>query len=285
MARRDSRRRGDARAEGSTDALPPIGPEGLGATPQGVRNADRGIEPVPGTDPVRPRLGALPCLVVILALASCQVPAATVQQGLDYGFRTPKQAFASWRTALQADLLAEEHACFSEGWKAANGASTLTAYGAARDVVLGEIPRLRWALSRAEAPEVLWASDDRVWLQSRVPGPAWVRDRYLTLKMRREYYWELYDAADPQLAVAGGYCDPDPRATGHFEYVKSMPRSTAPGRRGGHGLVDEFHGVVRDFDDVTDGIAPEAITDLHIGFRWKIDDLVVSDEPLPVPKP
>jgi len=41
----------------------------------------------------------------------CRVPPRTIQQGLDYGFQAPEQAFESWRTTVQGNLLAKEYAC------------------------------------------------------------------------------------------------------------------------------------------------------------------------------
>ncbi|MEO0662026.1 MAG: hypothetical protein AAFZ87_10845 [Planctomycetota bacterium] len=205
----------------------------------------------------------------MLALASCRVPAATVQQGLDYGFRTPEQAFAAWRTALQADLLAEEYACFSQRWRTEQGVTTLSAYALARDVVLGEIPFLRWAIARADEPTGLPAAagpnGSRARLVSRVPGALWYRDRYLVVDLEREWSWELFDDADPTAPVVAGFAEPDPFRSGHLEYDE---------RR------DELRAVLSRFEDATDGLDPATVTDFRVGFRWKIASFAVLDEPV-----
>ena len=212
---------------------------------------------------------ALLCLVVILSATSCRTTSATVQQGLAYGFRTPEQAFASWRTAVQADLLAEEYACFSRGWRRAKGLRSRSAYAAARDEVLGTVPYLRFAISRAKKPlRIGPGTGDAVVLQSRIPGPLWVRDRYLVLQMVRENSFELFDRVDPVIAVASGTLDADPFTTGHLEYDQ---------RR------DELRAVIHHFEEETEGIAPETITDFRVGFGWKIEDFQVLDKPLELP--
>jgi len=208
-------------------------------------------------------IAALP--LVILVLTSCRAVQPTVEDGLDYGFQTPKQAFRAWRTAVAADLLAEEYACFSRFWRTENGVTSITAYGAVRDELLSEIPRLRWAISRAEDPEEIQANGMRaVTLQSRIPGVLWYGDRFLTVLMIREASFEIYDEAVPDEPVASGAIEPDPWEAEFFVY---LPRT------------DVLRLVIRGFDELTQGIDPGAVTEMWGGWQWKIAEVLVTDDP------
>ena len=118
-------------------------------------------------------------LIFVAIVHACRIPSPTVQQGLNYGFRSPEQAYQSWRTALQGDLLEEEYRCFSGTWKAEYGVDTMTAYGLGRDTLFERFPKLRWLLSRAEPPEEVSRSESSVTFQVKVPAPLWFDDRYL----------------------------------------------------------------------------------------------------------
>lgn len=221
-------------------------------------------------------LAVLP--LAILFLASCRVVQPTVEDGLDYGFQTPKQAFRAWRTAVAADLLAEEYACFSRDWRADNGVTSITAYGAVRDELLKEVPRLRWAISRAEDPEEIAANGMRaVLLRSKIPGALWFGDRYLTVKMIREASFEVYDEAVPDQPVASGPIEPDPWTAETFVYRPRTVVSWLP-------RTDVLLLVIAGFDDLTRGINPGAVTEMWGGWRWKIAEIVVSEEPLEWPE-
>lgn len=247
---------------------------GGGAHPSRPRRSRPALSPGrwPGARRERGPLGTVLAVLplAILLLTSCRVVQPTVADGLDYGFQTPKQAFRSWRTAVAADLLAEEYACFSRYWRAQNGVTSITAYGAVRDEVLGEVPRLRWAISRAEEPEEISADGMRaVELRSRIPGVLWYSDRYLTVFMVREAAFEVYDEAVPDQPVTSGPIDPDPWAARFFEY---------------DARADALGLVIRGFDDLTQGVDPEAVTEIWGGWRWKIAEILVSDEPIERPE-
>jgi len=261
-------------------ALSPLAaPEGRrsgggGARPSRPRRTRLALSPGrwPGARRVRGPVGTVLAVLplAILLLTSCRVVQPTVEDGLDYGFQTPKQAFRSWRTAVAADLLAEEYACFSRYWRDEYGVTSITAYGAVRDRLLGEIPRLRWAISRAEDPEEISADGmNAVELRSRIPGVLWYGDRYLTVFMVREASFEIFDEAVPDQPVASGPIDPDPWEAEFFVY---LPRT------------DVLRLVIRAFDDLTQGIDPEAVTEMWGGWRWKIADILVSDEPIERPE-
>lgn len=199
---------------------------------------------------------------LLLGLApACRVPSPSVQQGLEYGFRTPKQAFESWRTAVQGDLLVEEYRCFSRRWRARNGV-TLLKYGEARDELLSEVPKLRWALYRADAPEFLDRQERSALLVARVPGPLWVSDQYLLVTLRRQGFWEV-SVEDTPLEPEFGDQVEDPFRSQLFWFDEEG---------------DRFFVIVDDFSDRAEGADPDSIHLVAAGWEWKIDDFTVVDE-------
>lgn len=224
------------------------------------RNGERGIEGAQATL-LRKIAGA----VVVLSLAvGCRVPPPTVTQGLKYGFNSPEQTLASFRTAVQGNLLEEEHRCFSVGFKRRTGLKALNAYDLARDEVTSRVPQLRWALYRAEDPEILALTKLDALLQCRIPGPFWFKDRYLVFRMRREGFWKGWTEASPDKPTEGNTM-PNPITARVLEYVEHDDRMRLN--------IDEF-------SYWTDDTAPEAITALQGGWQWKIEDFNVYDEPV-----
>lgn len=203
-------------------------------------------------------------MLVAVVPACCGIPAPTVQQGLNYGFREPDQAYESWRTAFQGDLLVEEYRCFSRGWKQANGVRSLTTYGAGRDALLERVPRLRWLLGRAEPPEEVARTEGSVTFQARVPAPLWYDDRYLLVNVVREAYFEVYPADNPSAPEAAETFG-DPWAARVFDY-----RADA----------DLFSVGIAPFDELTGGLAPEAVHEIRAGWQWKINEIEVLDDPV-----
>ena len=191
------------------------------------------------------------------------MPPPTVQQGLSYGFNSPKQALASMRTAFQGNLLDEEFRCFSIEWRD-NNVNSINFYSEARDELMRRVPKLRWVLYRAEDPQVIARSDQDALLQCRIPGPLWFKDRYLVLHMHREGFWKGWTEGTPEKATEGNAM-PDPIAAHVLEYVEKDDRYSLN--------VDEF-------SYWTDDTAPEAMTALHGGWQWKIQDINVYDEPI-----
>mgnify|MGYP006932671212 CR=1 FL=1 len=204
---------------------------------------------------------ALLGLLVVGLTTACRVPPPTVQQGLEFGFRTPKQAFESWRTAVQGDLLVEEYRCFSRRWRARNGV-TLLKYGEARDELLSEVPKLRWALYRADAAEFLDRQERSALLVARVPGPLWVNDQYLLVTLRRQGFWEL-SVEDTPLEPEFGDQVEDPFRSQLFWFDKEG---------------DRFFVIVDEFGARTEGADPDSIHLVAAGWEWKIDDFTVVDE-------
>lgn len=209
----------------------------------------------------RPRGAGLLAVALVGLTPACRVPSPTVQQGLEYGFRSPKQAFESWRTAVQGDLLVEEYRCFSRRWRARNGV-TLLKYGEARDQLLEETPKLRWALYRADPPEFLDLQEGSALLVSRVPGPFWIDDQYLLVTLRRQGFWEL-SVEDSPLEPEYGDQVEDPFRSRLFWFDEEG---------------DRFFVIVDEFGARTGGADPGSIHLATAGWEWKIDDFTVVDE-------
>lgn len=227
------------------------------------------------------RLGTWPralALGLLCTLVGCKVPAPSVRQGLDYGFRTPEQTFRSWRTAVQGDLLVEEYKTLSKGWKARNGGVSLFTYSEARDVVLEAIPQLRWLLYRAKEPEVLARGEQVVILQSRIPGPLWFSDSWLVVRLVREGFWDLWVDQSPLQPIDGRVVQ-DLVGSHNLHYnPKDSPLLYA--------LID-FDRAQWQFPGSEDVRLPDDIGLLQVGWEWKIDAFDVLDAPLdpnqPVP--
>lgn len=213
---------------------------------------------------VRRTFPGLAAGAAVLSLTCCQVPEPTIRQGLTYGFRTPKQAFESFRTAVQGDLLAEEYRCFSSIWRRKNGVTSLLRYGEVRDELVARIPQLRWAIYRAKEPELLMLRPPYATLQARIPGPLWLKDRYMAVSFYRQGYWEAYDEGTPEMATSGDTFR-DPWESGLLSYVERY---------------DSFRVTIDEFTEFTEGTAPEAILEVRAGWEWKILNVEVFDEPL-----
>lgn len=214
--------------------------------------------------PRRRPLAGGPWLGLLLLLAGCNVPAPTVRQGLDYGFRTPEQTFRSWRTAVQGDLLVEEYKTLSKSWRARNGGTSLFTYSEARDTVLERYPQLRWALYRAKEPEVLARGERVALLQSRVPGPLWFGDKWLVVQLVREGFWDVWVDSDPYQPIDG-------RTVRDIVDSQNLYFSDKQG-------TPLLYGIVQVQPD--DAKWPAEVGLLQVGWEWKIDDFQLLDEPM-----
>jgi hypothetical protein len=205
-------------------------------------------------------------LASLLLIAGCQVPAPTVRQGLDYGFRTPEQTFRSWRTAVQGDLLVEEYKTLSKSWRSRNGGTSLFTYSEARDTVLERYPQLRWALYRAKEPEVLARGERVALLQSRVPGPLWFADKWLVVQLVREGFWDVWVDSDPYQAIDGRTVADIVDSRNLYFSDKNEARKPL------------LYGIVEVKPD--DAKWPDDVGLLQVGWEWKIDDFQLLDDPL-----
>ena len=138
----------------------------------------------PNSTPMR----ALVLLLLWTGLCACpSLPKA--EDWLDVGFRSPRQTFHTFRTALadgqQAGL---EYRCFSGAFKAREGLSALT-YHEFREQLLEDQPLLRTFFSRAAVTQVTVKGKKAV-LEAKVAG------RALLLELVREDYWEMWDGEE-----------------------------------------------------------------------------------------
>ena len=97
--------------------------------------------------------------------------------------------------------------------------SSLLRYGEARDELIERIPQLRWAVYRAEDPELLMLRPPWAVVQARIPEPLWFKDRYLAVQLYRQGYWEAFDGQNPDVAATKGDTVSDPWKSGLFGYV------------------------------------------------------------------
>ena len=191
-----------------------------------------------------------PCLAILLLLGtpaslSCRAPRPAPEDWLAVGFRTPEQAFESFRTGLRADQPALEYRALSESFRQRNGVSQL-AYREFRERAFREHPELRW-VGKAEIEGVERLADDRARLRARVQV-LWIERRF-TVDLVREDYFELWAGAE---LVDYGYPAFESAVAelgdaGDERIVASIPNREAVG-------VD-------------------LLTDVSIGREWKIDDL------------
>ena len=128
--------------------------------------------------------GAL-SLVLVCTLAACVTP-PTPRDLVSTGFRTPEQAFRTWRTAIASgDLVDIEYDCLSIRFKDEAQMSELL-YREARDELLRREPFLRMAISKTEVMEVRMLSETRAVITSSALG------REFQVQMLREDFWEAW---------------------------------------------------------------------------------------------
>lgn len=96
--------------------------------------------PRPSTAPLRLLLAVL----LAAALGGCRLAPPTDQAWLAVGFRTPRQTFATFQTALRADRPHLEYRCLAQELKAREGLNEL-AYRTFREDLFRENPWLKFA--------------------------------------------------------------------------------------------------------------------------------------------
>lgn len=208
---------------------------------------------------------------VILCLlggaAGCVVPRPTVAQLLDMGHSTPTQTYDTWLTALQGELLVEEYECLSKGWRKRNGDVSLFGYSEVRDATLARYPLLRWALHRAERPREVSRTADAVVLEARIPGYLWVPAHWLRVRLVRQAFTAVTVEGEPS-AASFGRQDINLHEEGALRII----------RRGAKTTLEARIEVPASPDDGT--VWPEDLLLLEVGYRWRVDDFGVFDDPL-----
>ena len=163
-------------------------------------------------------------------------------------------------------MLAEEYRCFSRRWRATNGGVTLLKYGEARDQILEQYPHLQWAVHQAEPPEELDRTERKSLLVSRIPGPLWVKDRYLVVRMFKQGFYDLW-VEDPPLQPEYGDQVDDLFSSQLYYYDEDM---------------DRLFVIVSDFSAETGLANADSIALVAAGWEWKIEDFgIFTEDELP----
>ena len=106
----------------------------------------------------RARGGWLLVLGLSLGVSGCWVPGPKAEALLEYGFGSPGQAFRSFATAVQGELLDAVYDSLSEDFKRNRTGMPLSrvGFGEAWDELTRQYPYLRWGLYQAtKDPEKL----------------------------------------------------------------------------------------------------------------------------------
>ncbi|MFT4542895.1 MAG: hypothetical protein ACI841_004274 [Planctomycetota bacterium] len=195
------------------------------------------------------------CLLFGLTLgASCAIPGPKPEEMLKVGFRTPLQAFESFRLAVRGELKELEYRCWSFDFTERNRLGQMT-YREVRDEMMyaqGVFGRavMGRALWKAEVIEVIPNGQDRARVRARY------RSHTLWVDLVREDFWELW-GGPKRLDDSGEMRWEDLTASGPDQYDQPV-----------------FQGVVplKSFD------IENQITELRIGREWKLDGFGVEDD-------
>jgi hypothetical protein len=160
------------------------------------------------------------------------------------GFRTPEATFATFQTALRADLPELEYRCLGTELKARLrrefGAVSLLVYQEYRRHLFATQPWLKLAAT-ARVRRVERLAADRVRLVAEVD--TWLRDETFAIDLVREDYWELY-VGDTRRADDGAEW-PELVQEAPETFSARVPRPT--------------------------GLAASELSELRVGREWKID--------------
>ncbi|MFT7679542.1 MAG: hypothetical protein ACI8QC_003545 [Planctomycetota bacterium] len=137
--------------------------------------------------------GALVILGLCGGTQGCRVPSPKPEQLLSYGFGSPGQAFRSFATAVQGELLDPLYDSLSNSFKSFETGAGLSRNGfkEAWDGLIQEEPLLRWALYQATKDpsqvSIVRAPDGH-----KAKAQALVAGRLLEVYLVREGFWEIY---------------------------------------------------------------------------------------------
>jgi hypothetical protein len=225
----------------------------------------------PNTRPPRAHVALISFSLVSTLAAGCRVPPPTLQQVLQLGYLTPEQAYESWRTAIQGNLLVEEYRCLSKGWRRRNGDGvggvSLFAYSEVRDAHLEAEPLLRLALKRADPPRLIAQSPAEVIFQARIPGALWYADHWLLVRLVREGFTAVHTIDRPDQAMHGERAV-DLLRTGALSATSDGEETTLEARVQVPSVTDDGTEWPRD------------VVLMQVGWEWKVDDFDVLPEPV-----
>ena len=193
---------------------------------------------------------------LVAGMAGCCVPPPTTLQGLEYGFQTPQQAYESFRTAFQGELLEYEYRCFSRGFK--ERCKGLTGYLEIRDQLIADTPFLRLGVYDARIVAVDRPRPDRAVIHAQSHGHGF------RLSLVREEFWEIY--VEGELLDDGAVGD---LLAEGIAQVEETPRGS--GRYILWGRVD-----------LDDPALAGRFSSLTFGREWKIDQFEIAEgQPAP----
>lgn len=190
----------------------------------------------------RPPSARSPLLLPLLAAAlagACRLSPPTAEAWLDVGFRTPRQTFASFQTALRADLPHLEYRCLANELKAREGLNEL-AYRTFREELFHENPWLKLA-AEAEVVAESRPTQDHALLVAEV-SKLFVQ-RTFRVELVREEFYELW--------VEGELAD-----DGFANFARNATAETP--------------GQLRVVLPLSPGLTPAELSEARLGREWKI---------------
>jgi len=191
---------------------------------------------------------ALPLLLAPTAAAACCVAPPETLDLLAVGFRTPEQAFASFRTAVRADDPGLLRRCLSADFVARNRLSEQV-FRTFWEKLEKDQPLLRKGVADAEPKGPADVRSGRARIRAESHG------KELLVELVREDFCELFagdeklvDEAAPFRERAGV----QPASDGTSWVFGRMP--------------------------LPSGVAAERVTELRVGREWKIDSFLVVED-------
>jgi len=228
---------------------------GVSGRPAGSERARSALSrPGPG-GPAGARAAVVGLLV---ALAAC-VSAPRAADWLDVGFRSPRQAFRTFQTAVAGDQADLEYRCLSRAFRRREGISSLLVYREFRERLLREAPSVR-RIADAEVLELRRTGSHTAELEAEVR--TLFRDVRFRVGFARQDFYELWGG---ERLIADG----------DVEFERSVaPRASASGLPGIAAWVPappEPQGP--------DAGAESEPSELRLGQEWKIDSIeVLTDD-------
>jgi hypothetical protein len=207
--------------------------------------------------PPPPRRALAGALGLLLALGACRTPQPTPADWRATGFRTPEQAFRTFRTAFATDQLDLEYRCLSTGMKQRRGIDSL-GYRLLRDQLQREVRGFR-SLAAAQVQGLVPLGPERVGLVARIEV-LWI-ERYLWVELVREDFFEVYRDG---VRWRDGYLEP-------FEQALTLDESDQPP------LLWVAVPLVTAFGS-PEPLDLAQVSEVVVGREWKIDELAPLDE-------
>jgi len=210
-----------------------------------------------------PRRLAVALLLGGLAGTGCRVPEPTPADWQAVGFRTPEQAFHTFRTAIAADQSDLEYRSFSSGFKRrglGDGAVTQLGWRLFKAELEREQPWFRHvARAEIESSEPLDEGRHRI---VAVVGFLWNEWRFELDLVREDFYelWSLGELADDDAA--------------RFDELVRVAEAVSGGGKDLEVTVP-----------LNDWVEPGELDEVRVGREWKIDSFRLLEDAEPDPHP